>query len=131
MVTALQYGRITSLLHVLHKPKEILFLSQPFKNLNQNQGLVFCSLTKIRRVSVLVIAIFPSHHYTCNPLLLEAKFPASTQSQALLLAHRVILSFLFSIEISGREDHRLKSFLLLLKTSFLLTLTLQTEPGEG
>lgn len=35
MMTALQCGRITFLLQLLHRYKEILFLNQPFKTLNQ------------------------------------------------------------------------------------------------
>ena len=67
MMIALWCGRITSL---LYKPKEILLLSQPFKALSQNRGLVFCSLTEVRRVSVPAIAILPSHYCRHSPLLL-------------------------------------------------------------
>ena len=67
MMTALQRGCIIPL---IHKPSEILLLSQPFKALNQNRGLVFCSLAEVRRVSVPAIAILPSHHCRCSPLLL-------------------------------------------------------------
>ena len=71
MMIALWCGRITSL---LHKPKEILLLSQPFKALSQNHGSVFCSLIEVRRVSVLAIVILPSHHCRCSTLLLLYSF---------------------------------------------------------
>ena len=71
MMIALWCGWITCL---LHKPKEILLLSQPFKALSQNHGSVFCSLTEVRRISVLAITILPSHHCRCSTLLLLYSF---------------------------------------------------------
>ena len=45
------------------------------QSLQPNPGGVFCSLTEVRSGSVLCIAVLPSHHRMCSPLLLLFSHP--------------------------------------------------------